>query len=451
MSMKFSAFNLKEEFVNNLTKLGYNEPTKVQEVVIPKALKGENIIVSSATGSGKTHSFLVPIINNLDFNEKLEAIIIAPTRELARQIYNFANEFKQFYPSLIVKNFISGVDYSRDLKSMNNGANIIIATPGKLNSLLKDSSINLSTIKTLVLDEADMLMEQGFIEDIESIINKCSVKPQIEVFSATISKRVESFLKKFIDADYTLTLKDETPTSSTVNHYLINTKHKNINDLVLKFLKIKNPYLLLIFASLKKKKKKMYEFLSMNGYKVGILSGDLESRERKTMLRRINNDEFRIVVCSDIASRGLDILDVSDVLSLNLPSNLEYYYHRAGRTGRNFKSGNSYIFYDSDHTKEVFKLIDSGLKLQYLKFSDDSLVEDLPLIKQVKKNKKIDTELKKDIEKAKYEAKSDKVKPNYKKKVKLAVDKVKRKHRREIIKKDIRRQREERYKQNGNK
>ena len=113
--------------------------------------------------------------------------------------------------------------------------------------------------------------------------------------------------------------------------------------------------------------------------------------------------------------------------------------------------GNSYIFYDSDHTKEVFKLIDSGLKLQYLKFSDDSLVEDLPLIKQVKKNKKIDTELKKDIEKAKYEAKSDKVKPNYKKKVKLAVDKVKRKHRREIIKKDIRRQREERYKQNGNK
>ena len=220
--MKFSAFNLKEELVNNLTKLGYNEPTKVQEVVIPKALKGENIIVSSATGSGKTHSFLVPIINNLDFNEKLEAIIIAPTRELARQIYNFANEFKQFYPSLIVKNFISGVDYSRDLKSMNNGANIIIATPGKLNSLLKDSSINLSTIKTLVLDEADMLMEQGFIEDIESIINKCSVKPQIEVFSATISKRVESFLKKFIDADYTLTLKDETPTSSTVNHYLIN-------------------------------------------------------------------------------------------------------------------------------------------------------------------------------------------------------------------------------------
>ena len=95
--MKFSAFNLEEELVNNLTKLGYNEPTKVQEVVIPKALKGENIIVSSATGSGKTHSFLVPIINNLDFNEKLEAIIIAPTRELARQIYNFANEFKQFY------------------------------------------------------------------------------------------------------------------------------------------------------------------------------------------------------------------------------------------------------------------------------------------------------------------------------------------------------------------
>lgn len=449
--MNFKAFNLKNDLVEALNKLGYKEPTKVQEVVIPKALKGENIIVSSHTGSGKTHSFLIPIINNLEFKGEVEAIIISPTRELARQIYLFIEEFKQYYPELKSKLFISGVDSNKDLASINNGADIIVATPGRLAKLLQDSSLSLNNLKTIVLDEADMLIEQGFIEEIEKILKKTTKKPQLEVFSATISKRVEVFLKKFIDADYTITMKDEIPTSYTVNHYLVNTKHRDTYQCVLEFIKLKNPYLLLIFLNSKEEVKKMYNFLSENGYRIGILSGDLESRERKSMLRRINNDEFRIVVCSDIAARGLDINDVSDVISVSLPSNLEYYFHRAGRTGRNFKSGNSYIFYDYDHTALVFKLLESNIKVQYLKLDNNGLSNDIPLKKETKRKLKVDTELDKNIKKAKYEAKSNKVKPNYKKKVKRAIDKVKRKHKREIIKKDIRRQQEERYKENGRK
>lgn len=447
--MNFKAFNLKEELVGALNKLGYKEPTKVQEIVIPKALKGENIIVSSHTGSGKTHSFLIPILNNLDFNDNIQAIIISPTRELARQIYRFTEEFKPYSPSLKTKLFISGADFNKDLASLNNGCNIIIATPGKLASLLLDSSVSLDSLKTIVLDEADMLIEEGFIEEINKIIKKTTKKPQIEVFSATINKKVEVFLKKFIDADYTITMKDDIPTSHTVNHYLVNTKHRDAYTSVLDFIKIKNPYLLLVFMNSKEEVKKMYNFLSEQGYRIGILSGDLESRERKSMLRRINNDEFRIVVCSDIAARGLDINDVSDVISVFLPNNLEYYFHRAGRTGRNFKSGNSYVFYDSDHTKPIFKLLESNIKVQYLKLDNNGLSEDIPLKKETKKRIKVDTELDKNIKKAKYEAKSNKVKPNYKKKVKLAIDKVKRKHKREIIKKDIRRQQTERYKENG--
>lgn len=449
--MNFKAFNLKNDLVEALNKLGYKEPTKVQEVVIPKALKGENIIVSSHTGSGKTHSFLIPIINNLEFKGEVEAIIISPTRELARQIYLFIEEFKQYYSELKSKLFISGVDSNKDLASINNGADIIVATPGRLAKLLQDSSLSLNNLKTIVLDETDMLIEQGFIEEIEKILKKTTKKSQLEVFSATISKRVEVFLKKFIDADYAITMKDEIPTSYTVNHYLVNTKHRDTYQCVLEFIKLKNPYLLLIFLNSKEEVKKMYNFLSENGYRIGILSGDLESRERKSMLRRINNDEFRIVVCSDIAARGLDINDVSDVISVSLPSNLEYYFHRAGRTGRNFKSGNSYIFYDYDHTALVFKLLESNIKVQYLKLDNNGLSNDIPLKKETKRKLKVDTELDKNIKKAKYEAKSNKVKPNYKKKVKRAIDKVKRKHKREIIKKDIRRQQEERYKENGRK
>lgn len=443
--MKFSAFNLKKELVDALEKLSYVEPTKVQEVVIPKALKNENIIVQSETGSGKTHSFLIPAINNIEINKKPQVLIISPTRELARQTYNFAIEFKQYFTDLTIKLFVSGEDSKEDIKSFKNGAEIIIATPGKLDALLKED-VDLSFVKTIILDEADMLIDKTFLDVIDSLISKLN-DYQIEVFSATISKQVEIFLKKYISPDYVLTLDENNSTSKTVSHHFINTKHNDLFESVIRFIKIKNPFLLLIFASSKKEVKELYAYLLKNKYKCGILSGDLESRERKSMLRRINKLEFQIVVCSDIASRGLDIENVSEVLSLNLPSNLEYYYHRAGRTGRNYKTGDSYIFYDQDHLTLPIKLLETGLNVDYLKFSDDKLVEDLPLKQTKKPIKKTNVELDKAIKKAKSSVNTKKVKPGYKKKVKLAVDKAKKKYKREIIKKDIRRQRVERYKE----
>jgi ATP-dependent RNA helicase CshB len=445
--MKFSAFNLKKDVINCLDQLNYITPTSVQEVVIPKALKGESVVVQSETGTGKTHSFLIPIVNNIEYNGKIQALIISPTRELARQTYIFAKQFCKHLPKLKVKMFVSGEDSKKDLNSFKNEAEIIIATPGKLNYLIQNSEIDFSNIKTLVLDEADMLMEDSFLSDIDKIIAKLN-KPQIEVFSATINKKVEFFLKKYISADYVLTI-SKGKTSKTVNHYFINTKHSDVLESINKFITIKNPFLLLIFTNSKEETKKLYTYLCGQKFKCGILSGELESRERRSMLRRINAYEFQIVVCTDIASRGLDINDVSDVLSIGLPNNLEYYYHRAGRTGRNYKEGNSYVFYDSDHTELPLKLIDNGLTPAFLKFKDDELVEDAPIVRPKKVFKRKDVELNREIQKAKHEATSKKVKPNYKKKVSLAIDKVKKRHKREIIKKDIRRQMNERYKKEG--
>lgn len=443
--MKFSSFNLKEDLVVALEKLGYKEPTEVQKVVIPKALKNENIIVQSETGSGKTHSFLIPILNNLEFSKKIQAVVILPTRELARQTYNFFKEFLPFYPKMMVKMFLSGEDSVNLERSILNGCEVVIATPGKLNELLKLSSLDLSELRTIVLDEADMLVDKTFLDTIDTLLGRIE-NYQLEVFSATISKNVEIFLKKYISPDYILTLNKNNSTSVTVNHHFINTKHQDVKKLVLKFISVRNPYLLLIFANSRKETQELYEYLHSNGINCGILSGDLESRERKSMLRRINNGDFRYVVCSDIASRGLDIKDVSDILSIGLPNNLEYYYHRAGRAGRNFKSGDSYIFYDQDSTKLPLELIDRGLKADYLKFENDSLIEDLPIIRKKKQTKKVNEELELEIKKAKNSVKSKKVKPGYKNKLKLAAEKVKRKYKRNIIKQDIRRQRVERYK-----
>lgn len=445
--MKFSAFNINKDLIKILEQNGYVETTPIQQVVIPKALKGENIIAKSETGSGKTHAFLIPIIENCVESNLLQAIILAPSRELARQTYKFANQIisDMSYKKITVKLFISGEDSNKDLKSFKNGCNILIATPGKLKSLIEESDFDMSMVKTLVLDEADMLLDSGFFDTIDAIFKKCDRNLQVEVFSATISEGLEVFLKKYISPDYVVTSTNNELTSKTVKHYFINTKHKDINELLLLFIDQFNPYLLLIFANSKKKTRDIYNFLSSKRIKCGILSGELEARERKSMLRRINNDEFRVVVCSDLVSRGLDIQNVSDVLSVDLPNNLEYYYHRAGRTGRNFKTGNSYVFYDHDTFDLPLKLINDGLEVNFLKVENNSFVPMASPIKEKKRSKKMPTELDIAIKKAKITTMTKKVKPGYKKKVKTAIEKVKRKHRREIIRKDIRRQREERY------
>lgn len=445
--MKFSAFNINKDLIKILEQNGYVETTPIQQVVIPKALKEENIIAKSETGSGKTHAFLIPIIENCVGSNLLQAIILAPSRELARQTYKFANQIisDMSYKKIAVKLFISGEDSNKDLKSFKNGCNILIATPGKLRSLIEESDFDMSMVKTLVLDEADMLLDSGFFDTIDAIFKKCDKNLQVEVFSATISEGLEVFLKKYISPDYVVTSTNNELTSKTVKHYFINTKHKDINELLLLFIDQFNPYLLLIFANSKKKTRDIYNFLSSKRIKCGILSGELEARERKSMLRRINYDEFRVVVCSDLVSRGLDIQNVSDVLSVDLPNNLEYYYHRAGRTGRNFKTGNSYVFYDHDTFDLPLKLINDGLEVNFLKVENNSFVPMVSPIKEKKRSKKMPTELDIAIKKAKITTMTKKVKPGYKKKVKTAIEKVKRKHRREIIRKDIRRQREERY------
>lgn len=447
--MKFSSFNLKHEIVEALYKLGYINATPIQDVVIPKALKNESIIAQSETGTGKSHAFIIPILNNIEVNKKIQAIIIDPTRELAKQTYDFVNEFKKFIPDLSCKLFISGEDQKKDLESLKNGCEILVATPGRLNYLKKVFNSENNNVKTIVLDEADMFIDGNFMDDIDEIINKLD-NPQIEVFSATISKNVEQFLKKYISPDYVITLSPKKATSTTVTHSLINTRHADIKVCVEKFIQLKKCYLLMIFANSQSETRDLYNFLSAKKYKCGILSGELQPRERKSMLRRIKNNKFEIIVCTDIASRGLDIEDVTDVLSIGIPNNIEYYFHRAGRCGRNFKTGNSYVFYDSDKVKKVQKLLGSGIDFKYLKFGDNCLLDDKPLTSSNKKQKRhVNDGLERDIKKAVIENKSSGVKPGYKRKVRLAVERVKRKHKREVIKKDIRRQMTERYKKQG--
>lgn len=446
--MKFESFNLKPDIIKALHALNYEEATSIQDIAIPKILKKENVIVKSETGSGKTHSFLIPILNNLTFDRGIEALIIVPTNELAIQTYEFFKEFKDYFPSLAIKLIINGVGLKKGEQQLKTNSQIIIATPTRLSYLLEDKSINLENCKTLVLDEADMLAETGFFGDIEKVYNKLN-NPQIVVLSATISQSVRDFLKKNLPNDLIIE-NEKNSLKNKITHYFINTKHIDLLESVEIFLKNINPYLLFIFANTKKEVNDIYLFLKKNKYKVGIISGELSLRERKAMLRRANNNDFQILVCSDLASRGIDVNDVSDVLSVNIPNNIEYYFHRAGRTARNGKEGNSYVFYNHDSLDKVNQLINLGIDPKYLKITNKELVIDQkPETK--KKMNYVNVELVKEINKVTSRIKTKNVKPNYKKKVRVEAEKVKRKYKRKMIKKEIRKELDKKFKSEGKK
>ena len=445
--MSFKAINLSEKMTMSLTRQKFVNPSPIQLRSIPKALKGETLMVQSSTGSGKTLCYLIPIIDKINLsNQVTQAIIIAPTRELAQQIYDFAIPFTKEFPELKIRLLKSGEEKENSIKGLSIAPHIVIGTPGRLSDVLaKEHALALNFVKTVVFDEADMLLAEGYFDAIDTFVLGLN-NPQYLVFSATLEANLAHRLEKYVGPN-TPIVNEEVMTSGNVTHYLIDIKHQDLNQCVESFIKIKNPYLLLIFASKKETANDIYNYLKVKKYKVGLLTGDLSSRERKNAMRAVLNDDVYILVCSDMAARGLDIPDVTDVLNVDLPNNLEFYYHRAGRTGRFDKKGNCYTFYNNDSTKKPLALINDGVKFNYLTLRGLELVPGKEIEKSHPTKKHLDPELNAEIRKIHNQQRKDqKVKPGYKKKTKEAVAKATQKHKREIIKKDIRRQRVERYK-----
>ena len=431
-----------------LNRQKYYDPSPIQLRSIPKALKGETLMVQSSTGSGKTLCFLIPIVEKIDLkNQNVQAIIVAPTRELAQQIYNFAVPFTKEFEGLKIRLLKAGEELESSLQGLKIAPHIVIGTPGRLKDVLAvEHALALNNVKTVVFDEADMLLKEGYFDDIDTFALQIN-SPQYLVFSATLEANLAARLEKYVGPNIPI-VNEEVMTSSNVTHYLIDIKHEDINEAVEQFISIVNPYLLLVFASKKETANNIYAFLKRKKYKVGLLTGDLSSRGRKIVMRSLANDDIYILVCSDMAARGLDIPNVSDVLNVDLPNNSEFYYHRAGRTGRFDKKGNCYTFYNNDSTRKPLALVEQGVKFEYRVLKGNELIIGKPIEKSHPTKKHLDEELNKEIRKINNLAKASnkKVKPGYKKKTRLAVEKAKQKHRREIIKKDIRRQRVERYK-----
>lgn len=442
--MDFGKYNIDKSLINVLNKHGYLKMSEVQAAIIPLALKGDSLIVKAKTGSGKTHSFLIPLLNRLNKDDGIQAVILAPTRELARQIYDFTQEINKEYHNIDVLLLAGGLEKSRNKERLGNKPALLIATPGRFKDLLINEDVtSFKTVHTVILDEGDMLLDSGFYDVISEALNVIDAKT-VQLFSATIPQKLANLVTLKTGVKQVIDVDKQDKTSETVTHYLIDVHHQNRFEVVEQFIKRFNPYLLLVFGSTNKDVLALYEFLSGRGHKIGLLTGELDSRKRKAMFRRVKNNEFQVVVASDIAARGIDILDVSHVLSLSFPYDLEFYFHRAGRTGRNNNKGDAYTFFDHDDLETVAKVEALGVTFKTLAFRKDEFVE-AKKKEKVKRSltpeqKELDTKIKKTVA----TTKTKKVRPRYKKKVKEAVAKVKWFHKRQTIKKSIKEQRAKR-------
>ena len=379
---------------------------------------------------------------------RLQTIIVAPTRELARQTYEFARQFQRFYQTLRVRLYTSEADVTQNEEGVSVPPQIVIGTPGRLKDLLVDKHIlTLQNVKTVVLDEADMLLDLGFFADIESIFALLT-DPQTMVFSATLKQNLRDELAKFVRSDFEFE-NEKTETSSTVRHHLIDIKHQGTVNALVSFLNIRKPYLCIVFASTVKMVNEVAKGLKNNGINVIYFSGSLDDRSRKKAIREIRSNKSSVIVASDLLSRGIDIPDVTDVISVDLPSDLDFYHHRAGRSGRFGKEGDSWVFYNADSVKEAKRIMDEGVIFDFYVLRKDELKLDpvglLPKTKLSKK-KEFPEEEKKEISIAKALARPKHIEPMYKKKKQFAIEKVKRKYRKKAIQKSIRKELEKQYK-----
>lgn len=423
MSQAFKRFNFDDTMLTAIDNINFTRPTLVQERVIPKILKGENVVVQSETGSGKSHSFLLPLISQINpkINEP-QTVILAPTRELAKQLYDMANQILEHYPDVNINLFIGGTDFKRDSERAKRNPQIIIGTPTRIKDLMEERVLNIHLANSIVIDEADLMVDLGFLEDIDRLAAASGDKAQILVFSATIPGPLQTFLSKYIGNAETIVI--EQPKNKASIHYsLVPVKGEAKEAKVAELVEILNPYIGLIFANSKERANELFEYLNGKGAKVGLFHGGLKPRERTKEIKKIRDLEYEWVVASDLAARGLDIDGASHVINYDIPKDIEFFTHRVGRVGRSEYKGVSVTLYSPDEQHLVDILETKGYQFTHEDVRQGELV---PIKERTKRKsrKKQDSNIAKDIS---YKVrKPKKVKPGYKKKMASEISELKR-------------------------
>lgn len=364
--MTFEDYHFKPFIQRALEELGFQKATPIQEAVIPLIKEGKSVVAQSRTGSGKTHSFLLPLMDRMAYGQGTQLVITAPSRELADQLFQAARQIAaQSEQALRIERAYGGTDSKRQLEHLSKyQPEIVIGTPGRLLALVKAQAIDIHKVKAFVVDEADMTLDMGFLATVDQIAGRMPEDLQMAVFSATIPDKLRPFLKKYLQSPEWVKIDNKALISPSIRNILFPLRGRNKDQLLLEILTVGHPYLVLIFANTIDKVEHLYQLLKKEGLAVAKIHGDLPSRERRRVMRQIQNLEYQYVVATDLAARGIDIEGVSHVVNYEIPKELEFFVHRVGRTGRKGQKGIAITFYHPDQQAAIEWLEKRGIQFE---------------------------------------------------------------------------------------
>lgn len=416
----FADYNFAPFLQQALAQIKFTKPTPVQQQVIPVINAGRDAVVQAQTGSGKTHAYLLPLLNQLTTAPVVQIVITAPSRELAYQIRLAAEQLLQpAAHTWKIGFYVGGTDKQHQIASLRKQQpQIVIGTPGRILDLLKSQHLLVNTTQHLVIDEADMTLDMGFLNDVDRIASAMPAQLQMLVFSATIPQKLQPFLKKYLHQPQNIQLTVPTIIAPNITNLALFTRGRDRKQVLYQVLTMGQPYLALIFANTKTAVTEIYEYLAARGLNVTQIHGDLPARTRRRTMKAIENMEYQYVVASDLAARGIDIPGVSHVINAEIPREDEFFIHRVGRTGRNQMSGLAITLFDPDEIDKISHLEELGIKF---------------VIKQIKNHEFVDYQLNQRRQRRAQSSALDpglrglvkkqqrKKKPGYRKKIKQAI------------------------------
>ena len=354
--MSFTALGLSEKILEGVKAMGYLEPTPIQLRSIPLVLSGRDVIGSAQTGTGKTAAFALPILSKLGAHEsRPRVLILEPTRELAAQVETAFRDYARF-TNLKIAVFYGGVGYGRQTDALRDGVDILVATPGRLLDHIEKGACRLDAIKYLVLDEADRMLDMGFLPDVRRILDRCPRERHTALFSATIPPQIETLIKWAMHNPETVEIGARRTPAETVKHVIYPVSDSQKSDLLIQLLERVNYNSVLIFCRTKHGADRIAGLLKRNNHAVAVLHSNRTQREREQALAGFRNGKFEVLVATDIAARGLDIAEVSHVVNYDVPQHPEDYIHRIGRTGRAEHTGDAFTIMVAEDAPHVFAI-----------------------------------------------------------------------------------------------
>lgn len=375
--MRFSDLILSKEVLQAIDDMGFESPSEVQEATIPLILEGRDVLAQAQTGTGKTASFGIPMIEGIeDKSLDLQGLVLVPTRELARQVSDELKKLAKYKKFINIVPIYGGADMSKQLRDLKKGADIVVGTPGRVMDHMKRKTIVLDGLKFLTLDEADEMFDMGFRDDMKTIIEKTNPHRKTLFFSATFDNDIKEFSRLYqVDPEKVIIEKKELTAEKIEQFYLElnrNMKTEILNRLIL----IHKPKKSIIFCNTKRMVESLEVEIAQMGYKVDSLHGDMRQSSRDNVMKKFRNGTIDVLIATDVAARGLDVSDIDLVFNYDLPQQAEYYVHRIGRTARAGKKGASFTFVTSkDYPKfrEIEKY--ANIKMEKIKLPTKSDVE----------------------------------------------------------------------------